>query len=789
MFSFASKRLRVPDWRGWLPPLALALFMFAALLVLGGDRGYFYRHGGLHDFATAKTLAIAENLSPEHNFRLARAVSLNEDGDFEYNLYGRFPIGVYALAKLAIMPFGDDLADRLLAARILAMLMFCGAALFSYLSIARIAGSRWVAFAAALAAFSGLYAIYYADSLFGDGLPGLFGSALAFHGMTVFIQERRFRQLLLKTCVALLLGWLVYALLMPFIAFGIGGGALALIRSALASDDRAAAARAAIISLARSRCATLAAVSILFGSSLLAFNAINEYTTYRDTEFTRLPLFDSVMRRFGQTETHEGYPELEWGNFIRRQLYRAGVVSTPYAVVRAVGYDFPTIEPIATPLAPAVLGAAATVAALALLAFARQSRVLLATAVLFGFCWVIPMRHHTFTPGHFAQSLPFVLMALAMFAAALIGARRLLGERVGERVALAAGLAAALVFATSVFLAGQRDRDPAEAEREKTEMAEFDAVREITRGKRVAAFQYNSLRDRVNYYLAGSYKTGARENDCDPRGLDFAVSPRRIETPNPLIPENRIAFLYEAAALPEMCRAERRALEASEPTARSTFDVYLQDGALAYLKAPCEPRDYQSPFFIHAHPADPNALIAWTWREGHPNSVMQFDGACILTMRLPAYLTTAIQTGQRAPGGERLWEVSIIPPLDAEALAFYDRAFQSVASEAPAARSGFDLHLDGDTLYYLKQPCDESDTRGRFFLSVHPADAADLPEDRREHGHESLNFTFAPPDGVVFNGKCMATRRLPGYDIAKIQTGQWVPGGERLWDAEIVVGD
>ena len=78
--------------------------------------------------------------------------------------------------------------------------------------------------------------------------------------------------------------------------------------------------------------------------------------------------------------------------------------------------------------------------------------------------------------------------------------------------------------------------------------------------------------------------------------------------------------------------------------------------------------------------------------------------------------------------------------------------------------------------------------RGRFFLSVHPANVADLPPASREVGHESLNFTFAPPAGVVFNGKCMATRRLPDYDIARIETGQWIPGGERVWDAEIVVG-
>ena len=280
MSSFASIRPRLAEWRGWLPPLALPLFMFIALLALGGDRGHFYRWGGHHDFATVRTLTVAENLSPERNFILARGVWLNEAGGFEYNFYGRFPIGGFVLARLAILPFGDGLANKLFAARILAMLMFCGAALFSYLAVARIAGSRRVALAAVPLAFSGFYAVYYADALFSEGVMDMFGAALVFHGMAVFVQEGRFRQLLVKTCAALLLGWHVYGLLLPFIVLGFGGEAVAVARSATAANEKAKAARSAIIALVRSRYAALAAVSILFGSALLAFNLANEYAAY-----------------------------------------------------------------------------------------------------------------------------------------------------------------------------------------------------------------------------------------------------------------------------------------------------------------------------------------------------------------------------------------------------------------------------------------------------------------------------------------------------------------------------
>jgi len=818
MFSLSLKLTRAADWGGWLPLAALPLFMFAALLALGGDRWHFYRGGYIYNWDTTRMLAISEHLSPEHNFRLTHYIRRGEDGGFRYSHYGRFPIGGYALLNLTMLPFGNDLAAKLAAARVLMLLMFCGAATFAFLAMSRITGSRRVAFAAALLAFSGYYAVYYADEVSNESVMDLFGAALVFHGMVLFVQEGRFRQLLVKTCAALLLGWHVYALLLPFIALGFGGEAVALLRSARASGGRAGAvarARSAIVALARSRYAALAAVAILFGSALLAFNFANEYSAHAgERALSETSSFSSMIRRFGLTENHDDRPELAWGNFTMRQLYRVGAASAPYAVVRAVGYDIPAREPLNPALAPAVLGAAATAAALALAAFARRYRILPATAVLFGFCWAIPMRHNTFWPEHDFEGIPYLWLTLALFALALTLALRRLGKRLGERVVLGVGAAAALAFALSVFYVGQFDRYPGEAERNKAIMADFSAIRGIARGKTVefvpyqrnswsdARYPFSRVRMNLHYYTSGSYKIpGDFADACDTRGADFAISRYRDESLNLLTPENRFAFLYEGLSPTELCRAERRALEATEPAARGAFDVYLQDDSVSYLKAPCEARDYEAPFFLYAYTARSDGLSASEGLHGfvsvdpkteglRPYRVADFDGACLLTVYLPDYPIAAIRTGQWLPGVERLWEVSISPPLGAEALAFYEKAWQAVASSGePAARSGFDLYLDGDTLYYLKEPCGEEDTRGRFFLSVHPVDVADLPEERREIGHDSLNFTFAPPAGAVFGGKCMAARQLPDYGIARIETGQWIPGGERLWDAEMVVSD
>ena len=809
MFPFAPIRPLIANWRGWLPAAALPALMFAALLALGGDRWHFYREDGFHNHATAKTLGIAENLSPAHNFLLTRRVWLDEDGGFEFAPYGRFPVGGFALVKLAILPFGDDLTAKLIAARILAMLMFCGAALLACLAIARIAGSRWVGLAAALTAFSGLYAVYYADAVFSENVMELFGVALTFHGMAVFVQEGRFRQLVVKACAALLLGWHVYALLLPFIALGFGGEMIALARSALASKsgERAKTARAALISLVRSRYVALAAVAILFGAALLSFNLANEYAAYEgERTLSELPTFRSMLARFGLGDFED--PDLEWGNFLRRQFYRAGAASVPYAVVRGGGYDFPMFEPFEPPLAPAVLGAAALCAALALLAFARRWRVPLAAVTLMGFCWAIPMRHNTFAWYHPYEGLHYVWLALGLFALALIGARRLLGANRGGGVAIAAAALAAPIFATSVFLAGQLDRDEYESALNKAALTDFSAIMETARGKRVQVIGEPILWTErtwfwdfwMRYALSGSYLDAP--SDCSRAvDADFVVSRYRDDSLDLLTPDNQIAFLYGATSALELCRADRRRLESSEPVERDAFDVYIQDGAISYLKAPCEPRDYEEPFFIHVYPVDLDDLHRLYAQDGfHPTLSpvrlaergAAFDGACLMTLHLPDYPISAIRTGQWLPGVERLWDVFVAPPLNAEALEFYEKTYQAIASSGePAARSGFDLYLDvdRDTLSYLKAPCDEDDVRGRFFLSVHPADVGDLPADRREFGHESLNFTFAPPFGAVFNGKCMATRRLPDYEIARIETGQWVPGGERVWDAEVVVGD
>ena len=60
--------------------------------------------------------------------------------------------------------------------------------------------------AATLLGFSSFHPLYYGDMVATEGLSDLFAVMLTFHAMVVFTQEGRFRQPVVKTCAALLLG-------------------------------------------------------------------------------------------------------------------------------------------------------------------------------------------------------------------------------------------------------------------------------------------------------------------------------------------------------------------------------------------------------------------------------------------------------------------------------------------------------------------------------------------------------------------------------------------------------
>ena len=117
------------------------------------------------------------------------------------------------------------------------------------------------------------------------------------------------------------------------------------------------------------------------------------------------------------------------------------------------------------------------------------------------------------------------------------------------------------------------------------------------------------------------------------------------------------------------------------------------------------------------------------------------------------------------------------------------RIEQATANARPVVQSDFNVYLDGgNRLVYVKDECDEADVRQKFFLHLVPADHADLPEHRRQSNFDSLDFYFGNY-GTLNGGRCIARRPLPDYDVAIVRTGQYVPGGGKIWQVRFPFKD
>ena len=657
-----AHRLASLQSSAWLPP-ALLLLALSSVFMFGSDRGHFYR-GYVHNQVSGKNLAIAENLALEHHFLMFTQETLDADGKSVYRPYNRFPIGSYALIKLAILPFGTDLSAKIYAARMLTLLFFAAAAVLVYLSLRRIAFSPWIALTATLLAFSSIYCLYYSDMISNETTIDLFAVMLAFHGIVIFEQDRRFRQLLLKACAALLLGWHVYALLLPFIVFGL---MCELIKT------RPSASLHSALSLIRSRYLTLGVVTLLFGISLLTFNFTNEYFALnRETSLTELPSVRSMIKRTGidpyYRKTYHG--RLSWPAFLERQFYRIGMMSLPYA------FSPPNLEapqPQANfsedlPRSFIILGIAASSASLIALLFIRRHRIPLAALTLSGFCWALPMRHSVAVHGTNFEAVFYIGVPLTLFTLGLICLRRLSGDRL--IVALSGvGL---LIFVASALRMAHLNNPDNWAELHHVAIDDFESIRNMTNAQ---VIQFNSMpefhqgiRSLVNYYLAGNTTVYHTAPAPLARTPDFVITPIRADELTSLTPQNRKAFLYEW----------------------NTYHRYIDE--------------------------------------------------------------TVEQTADLL------------------------------------IRSHFDVYLVGNGLMYVKDHCNEDDTREWFFLDMYPTDESDLPTDRARRGFVNLGFEFR--DNAVRRGeRCIAIALLPDYDIARIYTGQYIQRAdgstEHLWEGEI----
>ena len=118
----------------------------------------------------------------------------------------------------------------------------------------------------------------------------------------------------------------------------------------------------------------------------------------------------------------------------------------------------------------------------------------------------------------------------------------------------------------------------------------------------------------------------------------------------------------------------------------------------------------------------------------------------------------------------------------------YPAAAQEVSPVQVVNKRYFDvLRTDEGNLRYSREACRTADTAAPFFAHITPEDAADLRPENAAAGYNRYEFGFDQNDGATdAAGQCVMEYELPGYDIAEVLTGQYIPGAEQiLWQARI----
>ena len=815
--------------RAW--PCCALLLALSAMLAIPKDRGYLYPFNGPND---VKNLALAENLSLPPGFLFWKVVR-RPDGRLRYVPYHRFPWAGFAVTKLAMAPFAGDMSTQLAAARMLMLLFWCAAAVLTYCALARLTGNRPLALLATLLAFSSYHMLNLADAVSNEVALDLFGVALTFHGMVVFAQTRRFGQLAIKTCVALLFGWHVYALLAPFVLFGLAVGAAAAWRCAEVDLEGAGGAAwrrwAALLwrGLTRGRHGRLALVAFLFGAAQLGGNLALERAALGGVKpFAEWPSVVSMFWRMGFVPAANVSKEqleagFDWSDFFEWQFHRVGGMALPHLAYSWMGdieqrllEDEETWRERDSPRLAAVGVVALVLTAGGLLCSGRRARVL-APLALCGMCWAVPMRenagwavHEYESVFHFGVPLVGVTL-LPLLGRRLRSALRPAGRKTGRSsgapganrwTALAAAGAAGVFVLSHARLVDAR-RDPEYAAAWKAVMAEFDAIRALAHRRDVLVlgteygFAHTLLgMETVRWFTAGLVvrnvpslpESAALAARLAP---DFVISRKRVATPSLRTPRHKAVFLYDSPqaidAISAHYEREYQRVASSPAVVRSVWDIHLDDGALVYLKTPCAGKDVFGRFYLHAErrsaPGDFSTLYSDFRALG-----ARTERGCAMAVPLPDSPVARVRTGfYWFNDAEPPWRTAFRLDLDvlrsARAAAFGGRDVDAPLPAVP----GFQVRQHGNALVYLRKACAAADVEARFFLHVTPAAARALPPARRAAGFDNLDFAFGE-HGAVVDGDCVIEAPLPSYWAASARTGQFANGVE-IWSARLEWAD
>lgn len=778
-------------------PLSVLLLGMSTVFFFVSDRGYFYRNAwnpsDHFHWTSSQHLTIAVNLSLSHNLLGFESQSAGIDGDIVYSdAYNRFPPVGYILIKLVTLPFGDDLSNRIYAAQMLMLIFFVGTAVLAYLTLCRLISHRWIASAATLMVFSSTLFLHFNDMILTELMPDIFGFALTFHGITIFVQEGRFRQLVIKSCLALLIGWHVMALLFTFIILSLLKEIIQVRRTKISDDSFNWAAL--------SQYFVLGFVTLSISILIFIYNIGNEYYALNIRELGRfglsdLPSFRSILYRTGLSQEVASGKALDIP-FFEDQFARIGLMSIPFGWSGLSSSYSSEIWQVYGErnfyVGIAVVGVCVVGA------FLVRHRLLAMTAALAGFVWAIPMYRNVIQ--HEYDAVFYVGIPLFFYSLVLFTIRRYLSERLMPLVSLAA----LSVFIFSSYRMGYTDRNYEEVEFHKSVVKDFDIIRKYTGGRNILIpvrdkseeiVELIGARYGFHYYLSGN-RILFRDSACNEGAdiIDFMIQTRRNNIPGLLTPENREFFLYSR----EMYEEYIDKLIGQGPVVRGDFDVYLTDDReLMYVSDRCYESDLESvflhdPILLTIYPVDTgdsaDSAIVYELDSSNLTENLIIDAERhIIIFDLPDYDIASISTGQYTEEG-RIWDGSFFGPEHRVDVVLSQLADQMVASREPVIRDRFDVYLTDDrNLMYLRESCDNGDISDMFFVHVIPVDFKDLPEHRRQYSFDNLDFAFVDR-GTKDGRRCAAVIELPDYGIASIRTGQYTDQG-RTWQNEFGLDD
>ena len=687
-----------------------------------------------------------------------------------------------------------------------------GTAVLVYWSLCRLTSSRPVALTVTCMVSSSVISMWYFDMISNGFGMDLFGSVLVFHGMVLFALKGRFWQLVIKSCLALLLSWHVLTLLVPFIAIGLFKTGF-LLGPARTKDDKVELKRF----LHKVRMSFVTAVTcryMVLGVIVSAFSIL--FIIYM--ELLDLPILESMTRRFGMgSESNQVAIEpIEWSSFLRDQLVKIGLISIPFALPGYSsaptwwqGGDLLGVSELQNLFAGIVVVGVCVVGM-----FFVRYRLLTIAAVFSGVCWVILWRYDSSIYGHetlYYMGLPMVFFTLIFM---------LVSRSTSELLIRFASATSVLIFVFSAFKMtsignyGRFSAEFYELDRRIDEVVDssplvksdfFDVYLTDDRNLMYVRTPCQNEDILASFFL---HVFPAAAEDILADNLDFVfgtsgvVDSQRcaieVELPDYDIASIRTGqFAYDGSRIwdgiisdpynvvyPGLNLRVDETVSSREPLVKDHFDIYLADDrTLMYVRAPCRSEDVISPLFLFVFPAVAENLPIDNLGFFFDNRGIMDGQRCAIEVELPDYDIASIRTGQFAYDGSRIWDGIISDPYNVVYPGLNLRVDETVSSREPLVKDHFDIYLADDrTLMYVRAPCRSEDVTNSFFLHIFPVAAEDLPADRTAGDFDNFDFFF-DNRGILDGQRCAIEIELPDYDIASLSTGQLAYDGSRLWES------